>query len=52
MTGLWQVNGRSNLSWAETVHLDLHYVENWSPSLDLAIIAKTFKAVVTGNGAY
>jgi exopolysaccharide biosynthesis polyprenyl glycosylphosphotransferase len=52
MTGLWQVNGRSDLSWAETVHLDLHYVENWSPSLDLAIIAKTVKAVITGDGAY
>src|SRR4029079_7547465 len=34
MTGLWQVNGRSDLPWSETVHLDLHYVDNWSLSLD------------------
>jgi exopolysaccharide biosynthesis polyprenyl glycosylphosphotransferase len=52
LTGLWQVSGRSDLSWEETVRLDLHYVENWSPVLDLMILWKTFSAVVAGRGAY
>jgi exopolysaccharide biosynthesis polyprenyl glycosylphosphotransferase len=52
LTGLWQVSGRSDLSWEETVRLDLHYVDNWSPSLDLLIVAKTVHAVVRGHGAY
>ncbi len=52
MTGLWQVSGRSDLSWEETVRLDLRYVENWSPGLDLHILARTVAAVVTGRGAY
>jgi exopolysaccharide biosynthesis polyprenyl glycosylphosphotransferase len=52
MTGLWQVSGRSDLSWAESVRLDLYYVENWSPLLDLQIIARTALAVVGGRGAY
>lgn len=52
LTGLWQVSGRSDLPWDETVRLDLHYVDNWSPSLDLLILAKTFHAVLRGNGAY
>jgi lipopolysaccharide/colanic/teichoic acid biosynthesis glycosyltransferase len=52
MTGLWQVSGRSDLSWAESVRLDLYYVENWSPSLDLSLIARTVAAVVRGRGAY
>jgi exopolysaccharide biosynthesis polyprenyl glycosylphosphotransferase len=52
MTGLWQVSGRSDLSWDETVRLDLRYVENWSPGLDLHILARTITAVVTGRGAY
>ena len=52
MTGLWQVSGRSDLSWEETVRLDLRYVENWSPALDLTILWKTIGAVVRGRGAY
>lgn len=52
LTGLWQVSGRSDLSWDESVRLDLYYVENWSPALDLAILWKTAAAVVTGRGAY
>ena len=52
MTGLWQVNGRSDLSWDESVRLDLRYVENWSLVLDLQILWKTCAAVVRGSGAY
>lgn len=52
MTGLWQISGRAGLPWEESVRLDLHYVENWSPSLDMAILAKTMSAVVRGHGAY
>ena len=52
LTGLWQVNGRSDLSWDESVRLDLRYVENWSFVLDLQILWKTFAAVVRGSGAY
>jgi exopolysaccharide biosynthesis polyprenyl glycosylphosphotransferase len=51
MTGLWQVNGRSRLSWEDAVRLDLYYVENWSISLDLAILLRTAAAVVRGTGA-
>jgi exopolysaccharide biosynthesis polyprenyl glycosylphosphotransferase len=51
MTGLWQVSGRSGLSWEESVRLDLHYVENWSPSLDAIIMARTMMAVLWGRGA-
>lgn len=52
LTGLWQVSGRSNLSWEESVRADLHYVENWSPTLDLLILWKTTRAVLRPNGAY
>ena len=52
LTGLWQVSGRSGLSWEETVRLDLRYVENWSFAMDLMIIWKTVGAVLRGNGAY
>jgi exopolysaccharide biosynthesis polyprenyl glycosylphosphotransferase len=52
MTGLWQVNGRSDLSWEESVRLDLRYVENWSFMLDLQILWKTWSAVARGWGAY
>jgi exopolysaccharide biosynthesis polyprenyl glycosylphosphotransferase len=52
ITGLWQVNGRSDLSWDESVRLDLRYVENWSLMLDLQILWKTLSAVVGGSGAY
>ena len=52
LTGLWQVSGRSDLSWDESVRLDLRYVENWSFVLDLQILWKTCSAVVQGSGAY
>lgn len=52
LTGLWQVSGRSNLSWEDTVRLDLYYVDNWSMTQDLIILAKTTKAVVGSDGAY
>jgi lipopolysaccharide/colanic/teichoic acid biosynthesis glycosyltransferase len=52
MTGLWQVSGRSDLSWEESVRLDLRYVENWSPAMDLVIMWKTVSAVFRGDGAY
>ncbi|TDC92330.1 sugar transferase [Nonomuraea deserti] len=52
LTGLWQVNGRSDLSWEESVRLDLRYVENWSLTLDLQILWKTWSAVARGQGAY
>jgi exopolysaccharide biosynthesis polyprenyl glycosylphosphotransferase len=52
ITGLWQVNGRSNLAWDESVRLDLRYVENWSFVLDLQILWKTWSAVFRGSGAY
>lgn len=52
VTGLWQVNGRSDLSWDESVRLDLYYVENWSIAGDLAILWRTVHAVIGRNGAY
>ncbi|HEU5271818.1 MAG TPA: sugar transferase [Jatrophihabitans sp.] len=52
LTGLWQISGRSDLSWEETVRLDLRYVENWSIATDLLILWKTARAVVAGSGAY
>ncbi|MFI9150427.1 sugar transferase [Streptomyces sp. NPDC053367] len=52
LTGLWQVSGRSDLSWQETVSLDLRYVDNWSPSMDMNVMARTVRAVLNGQGAY
>ena len=52
LTGLWQVSGRSDLSWDESVRLDLRYVENWSFMLDMQILWKTWSAVTRGSGAY
>lgn len=52
ITGLWQVSGRSNLSWDDTVRLDLYYVENWSLTGDVVILAKTVKAVLAKDGAF
>ncbi len=52
MTGLWQISGRSNLSWEESLRLDLWYVDNWSPMLDLQILIGTARAVLRGSGAY
>ena len=52
ITGLWQVGGRSDLSWASTVALDRHYVENRGGALDAKIFAGTLRAVIGGKGAY
>jgi exopolysaccharide biosynthesis polyprenyl glycosylphosphotransferase len=52
VTGLWQVSGRSDLSWEDSVKLDLRYVENWSLTEDLLILWKTARAVTAGSGAY
>ena len=51
MTGLWQVSGRSRLSWNETVRLDLDYVDNWTLAGDLSIVARTVNAVLRRDGA-
>jgi exopolysaccharide biosynthesis polyprenyl glycosylphosphotransferase len=52
ITGLWQVSGRSDLSIDDSVRLDVRYVENWSLILDLQIIWKTIRAILSGSGAY
>jgi exopolysaccharide biosynthesis polyprenyl glycosylphosphotransferase len=52
MTGLWQVSGRSDLSWSESVRLDLYYVDNWSLVTDVVIMLKTVRAVLASAGAY
>lgn len=52
LTGLWQVSGRSDLSWEDTVRLDLDYVDNWTLLRDFGIVVRTVKAVVRGSGAY
>ncbi|MCX4680665.1 sugar transferase [Streptomyces sp. NBC_01433] len=52
LTGLWQVSGRSDLSWQETVSLDLWYVDNWSVATDMGLLARTVRAVTDGRGAY
>lgn len=52
LTGLWQISGRSDLSWEDSVRLDLYYVENWNLFLDLSILARTLRAVIAARGAY
>jgi len=52
LTGLWQVSGRSDLSWDDTVRLDLYYVDNWSLLQDLMIMMRTVGAIVRPRGAY
>jgi exopolysaccharide biosynthesis polyprenyl glycosylphosphotransferase len=52
MTGLWQVSGRSDLSWEDSIRLDLQYVENWSLTVDLVILMRTAAVVMRGAGAY
>jgi exopolysaccharide biosynthesis polyprenyl glycosylphosphotransferase len=52
MTGLWQINGRSDLTWHEAVRFDLYYVENWSVMSDLIILWRTGRAVIQSSGAY
>ncbi len=52
LTGMWQVNGRSDLSWEESVRLDLYYVENWSLTGDLVILWRTVRVLLHPTGAY
>ena len=52
ITGLWQISGRSNLSFDDLVRLDFYYLENWSIWLDVAILVKTIPAVLARRGAY
>jgi len=52
ITGLWQVSGRSDLSWEDSIRLDLYYVENWSLMGDIIILYRTFRAVFASDGAY
>jgi exopolysaccharide biosynthesis polyprenyl glycosylphosphotransferase len=52
LTGLWQVSGRADLSWEESIHLDLRYVDNWSFAMDAQILWRTVRAVFGGRGAY
>jgi len=52
ITGLWQVSGRSDLSWEDSVKIDLYYVENWSVTSDFLILLRTVRAVFRRNGAY
>jgi len=52
LTGLWQVSGRSNLSWDESVRIDSDYVDNWNPGRDLSIALRTVKAVLRKDGAH
>lgn len=52
ITGLWQVSGRSDLPWTETVRLDLYYVDNWSMAQDMMILMRTARAVLASAGAY
>jgi exopolysaccharide biosynthesis polyprenyl glycosylphosphotransferase len=52
LTGLWQVSGRSNLSWDETVRIDSDYVDNWRPGRDISIALRTVKAVLSKDGAH
>ncbi|HYN56899.1 MAG TPA: sugar transferase [Motilibacterales bacterium] len=52
LTGLWQISGRKEVAWDDRMLMDLYYVEHWSLALDVVILAKTAKAVITGHGAY
>ncbi len=52
MTGLWQISGRSNLSFDDLVRLDFYYLDNWSIWLDISVLAKTIPAVISQRGAY
>ncbi|MDO8942932.1 MAG: sugar transferase, partial [Desulfobacterales bacterium] len=52
MTGLWQVSGRSRLTFEEMIRLDLFYIENWSVTRDFGLLLRTIQVVLLPNGAY
>jgi undecaprenyl-phosphate galactose phosphotransferase len=51
MTGLWQVNGRSSLTWEEALRFDLFYVENWTLSMDIRVLFRTLRVVIAREGS-
>jgi lipopolysaccharide/colanic/teichoic acid biosynthesis glycosyltransferase len=52
ITGLWQVSGRSDISYEARVRLDMHYIRNWTIWLDLHILFRTLPAIIKRRGAY
>jgi lipopolysaccharide/colanic/teichoic acid biosynthesis glycosyltransferase len=52
LTGIWQISGRKETSWDERMAFDLKYVQEWSMALDLILIARTFRAIISGKGSY
>ena len=52
LTGMWQISGRSDLNWEESLRLDLWYVDNGSPVLDVRFLRRTVRAVIKADGAY
>jgi hypothetical protein len=52
LTGIWQVSGRKDTTWEERMVFDIKYVQDWSIGLDIILIARTFKAVLSGKGSY
>ena len=52
LTGIWQVSGRKDTTWEERMAFDLRYVQEWSLALDLILIARTFRALTSGEGSY
>jgi lipopolysaccharide/colanic/teichoic acid biosynthesis glycosyltransferase len=52
LTGIWQVSGRKDTSWEERMAFDIKYVQSWSISLDLILIFRTFRAILSGKGSY
>jgi lipopolysaccharide/colanic/teichoic acid biosynthesis glycosyltransferase len=52
LTGLWQVSGRSDTDYGKRIELDTYYVRNWSPWFDIYLLARTFRTVIKGEGAY
>jgi exopolysaccharide biosynthesis polyprenyl glycosylphosphotransferase len=52
LTGIWQVSGRKDTTWEERMAFDIKYVQEWSMALDLILIARTFRAIISGKGSY
>jgi lipopolysaccharide/colanic/teichoic acid biosynthesis glycosyltransferase len=52
LTGIWQVSGRKDTTWEERMVFDVKYVQEWSIALDMILIARTFKAIISGQGSY
>jgi lipopolysaccharide/colanic/teichoic acid biosynthesis glycosyltransferase len=52
LTGIWQVSGRKDTTWEERMVFDVKYVQEWSIALDMILIARTFKVIISGQGSY